>query len=326
MSRERPPGPLLARGERVWVRTVVHDDLAPYQQAVRSSWDRIGAWNPVSAGDLEWHLGRQSTEHRTFLIHATEPTGEHDIVGKVNVSNVVRGRFQNGTMGYDAYDPYAGRGMFAEGLRLVVGLAFAGAGQGMDLHRVEANVRPGNTRSAGVLRSLGFRREGHIRSMLLLESGGEPAQWRDHDAYAVHRGEWPATPYAAHRPARMALLVSDFGAPDRSGSSGLAPALAAELGLPLFPRAVVPDDALWELLAASPVGGVVEGVWPREAEAFVREGLQRAGFDPAVVPRLRGDGRFADDPPDGPAPIGVSAALRPSDVSRVALRVRAAFA
>lgn len=312
MNRTRPPRSLLARGDRVWVRTVVHDDLAPYQQAVRSSWDRIGAWNPVSAGDLEWHLGRQSTEHRTFLIHAAEPTGEHDIVGKVNVSNVVRGRFQNGTMGYDAYDPYAGRGLFAEGLRLVVDLAFAGAGRGMDLHRVEANVRPGNSRSAGVLRSLGFRREGHIRSMLLLESGGESAQWRDHDAYAVHRGEWPATPYAAHQPARMALMVDDLRVSGGIGPTGLAAALAAELGLPLFPRALVPDDALWGLLAASPVGGVVEGVWPQEAAAFVHEGLLGAGFDPAIVPRLNGD--------DAPEP------LQPGDVSRLALRVRAAFA
>ncbi|MBO1756130.1 GNAT family N-acetyltransferase [Allobranchiibius sp. CTAmp26] len=326
MNRARPPRSLLARGDRVWVRTVVHDDLAGYQRAVRGSWDRIGAWNPVSAVDLEWHLGRQSTEHRTFLIHATEPTDEHDIVGKVNVSNVVRGRFQNGTMGYDAYDPYAGRGLFAEGLRLVVDLAFAGEGRGMNLHRVEANVRPGNTRSAGVLRSLGFRREGHVRSMLLLESGDEPAQWRDHDAYAVHRGEWPATPYAAHRPARMALLVDGIRGAGPAEPARLAAAVAAELGLPLFPRGLVPDEAIWGLLAASPVGGVVEGAWSPEAAASVHEGLERAGFDPAIVPRMSDDGRFDDDGTDAPAPVDASAPLQPGDVIRLALRVRAAFA
>ena len=338
MTRLRPPRSLTARGDRVWVRTVVRDDLAGYQRAVRGSWDRIGEWNPVSAGDLEWHLGRQSPEHRTFLIHANEPMGEHDIVGKVNVSNVVRGRFQNGTMGYDAYDPYAGHGLFAEGLRLVVDLALAGGVQGMGLHRVEANVRPGNARSAGVLRSLGFRREGHVRSMLLLESGSEPALWRDHDAYAVHRGEWPATPYAAHQPARMALLIEEGGDPGSSGSSGspgLAAALAAELGLPLFPRGLVPDDTIWDVLAASPVGGIVEGTWSPQAAQFVRAGLRRAGFDPAIVPRLSGEGQFVDDGPAAAAPAAASDAVsaayrrvpwRASDVSRVALRVRAAFA
>ena len=312
----------------MWVRTVVHDDLEGYQHAVRGSWDRIGAWNPVSAGDLEWHLGRQSAEHRTFLIHANTPESDagHDLVGKVNVSNVVRGRFQNGTMGYDAYDPYAGRGLFAEGLRLVVDLAFAGQGRGMDLHRVEANVRPGNTRSAGVLRSLGFRREGHVRSMLLLESGGEPAQWRDHDAYAVHRGEWPATPYAAHRPARMALLVGTFPGAGASEHVHLAAAVAAELGLPLFPRGLVSDEAVWGLLAGSPIGGVVEGAWSPEEATSVHDGLVRAGFDPAVVPRMSGDGRFDGDRTDTPAPIDTSAPLPSGDVIRVALRVRAAFA
>ena len=63
-------------------------------------------------------------------------------------------------MGYDAYDPYAGRGLFAEGLRLVVGLVLAAEPGGMGLHRLEANVQPGNTVSAGLLRSLGFQREG----------------------------------------------------------------------------------------------------------------------------------------------------------------------
>ncbi|MEO8850470.1 MAG: GNAT family N-acetyltransferase [Allobranchiibius sp.] len=319
------PRSLLARGDRVWVHTVVQQDLLAYERAVRASWDRIAQWNPVSTRDLAWHLGRQSPGHRTFLIHANDAdTGAgHDLVGKVNISNVVRGRFQNGTMGYDAYDPYVGRGLFADGLRLVVDLAFAGEDRGMGLHRVEANVRPGNARSAGVLRSLGFRREGHVRSMLLLESGQEGAQWRDHDVYAVHRGEWPATPYAAHRPARVALLVS---APLGGGVSTLARSLAAELGLPVLDRDLVPDEAIFGVLAASPNGGIVAGDWAPQAATFVRDGLEMAGFDPSVVPRVQHDGTFAGTDalpgmPDLPIePLG------PAEISRIALRARAAFA
>ena len=35
------------------------------------------------------------------------------MVGKVSVTDAVRGRFESAAMGYDAYDPYAGRGLFA---------------------------------------------------------------------------------------------------------------------------------------------------------------------------------------------------------------------
>ena len=105
--------------------------------------------------------------HRTLLIHARQQEGDHDLVGKVNVTNVVRGRALGATLGYDAVDPYAGRGLFAEGLRLVVDIAFTPEPRGMGLHRLEANVQPANVRSAGVLRRIGFRREGFSPSYLL---------------------------------------------------------------------------------------------------------------------------------------------------------------
>ena len=112
--------------------------------AVEQSRRRLSQWNPVNADDLGRHLAAQGRDHRTFVIHATAPEGDHDLVGKVNVTNVVRGRFLSAAMGYDAYDPYAGRGLFAEGLRLVVGLVLAAEPGGMGLHRLEANVQPGN--------------------------------------------------------------------------------------------------------------------------------------------------------------------------------------
>ncbi len=324
MVTEVPPGSLTAQGERVWVRTVTAQDLPGYETAVGRSRARIGRWNPVSTSDLAWHLGRQSAEHRTFLIHAgdAEPGAGHDLVGKVNVSNVVRGRFQNGTMGYDSYDPYAGRGLFAEGLRLVVGLAFAPEGSGMGLHRVEANVRPGNSPSAGVLRSLGFRREGHVRSMLLLESGDEPARWRDHDTYAINRDEWPPAAYAEHRPPRIVALL------DTPVARSLGPVLAGELGVPWLSATAVPDQAgRWAVLADSPVGAVVDvsdGIDPQDGW----NALSNNGFDPRVVPWLRAGSapRNAVDETGTVLRLGPQEGYSPAAVTRLALRVRASLA
>ncbi|MFC6706261.1 GNAT family N-acetyltransferase [Flexivirga alba] len=293
------------------MHTVRREDVTAYRSAVQQSARRIGVWNPVNPDDISWHLDRQSEEHRTFLIHATDPEGSHGIVGKVNVTNVVRGRFQSGVLGYDAYDPYVGRGLFADGLRQIINVAFTAAPQGMGLHRLEANVRPGNSTSAGLLRSLGFRREGLVRDMLWLP-GSDGAAWRDHVMHAVTRDEWPASAYAPHRVPRIALLVN--GIPG-SGKSTLAPRLAAELNVPLFSKDMVKEtifehstpevrsalqgtgghgsplgagagELLWQLLAASPVGGVVENIWWRDDHQQVTDGLRRAGFDPNVVPHV----------------------------------------
>ncbi len=313
--------PLIAYGDHVWVQTITPADLAPYRRAVLSSADRIRRWNPVNPDDLMWHLGRQSTDHRTFLIHAHQRRADHDIVGKVNLLNVVRGRFQSGTMGYDAYDPYAGTGLFAEGLRLVVGLAFAPLHEGMGLHRVEADVRPGNEVSAGLLRSLGFRREGHVRDMLWLDAEGID-RWCDHDTYAVTAPDWPAQPFRPHAPLRLGVVVAG-GDPD--ARLAWARSLAAELTLPLLSGRVLgveDPEPLHRLLAESPIGAVVEHSWkPVDLERLPGE-LRSAGLDPQHVPVIRcGGSAGAWAQPSMPH---LEAPAAPDDraVCALALRVR----
>lgn len=308
---------LRADSERVWVATVQERDIVPYARAVQRSAERIGWWNPVDPYDLGAHLQRQNVAHRTFIIHARQPSGDHDIVGKVNVSNVVRGRFQSATMGYDAYDPYAGTGLFAEGMRLVLGLAFAAEPGGLGLHRLEANVQPANTTSAGLLRSLGFRRERHVRDMLWLEGGGRPASWRDHDSYALTATETP-TAYRSNATPRVVVLVN--GLPG-SGKSSIAGRIASELAVPLWSKDIVKETLydgadetlrdtftstgpgasigrassrlLWRMLADSVVGGVIDNNLRASDRPFVLEGLAQADISPDRVLQV-----WCDVPPE----------------------------
>ncbi|WP_295702325.1 GNAT family protein [Lapillicoccus sp.] len=305
-----PVPPLRADGERIWVATPTAADIPAYQLAVERSRTRLGAWNPVDPLALPAIIRAQGQGQRTLLVHARDREGAHGIVGKINVNNIVRGRAQSGTVGYDSYDPYVGRGLFTEGLRLVVDLAFRAEPEGLGLHRLAANVQPGNVRSAAVLRRLGFNHEGQSPGYLLLADATGEERWRLHDRYAVLAGEWPAAPYLRRHPRRLAVVVN--GLPG-AGKSTLAAALAAELGLPLLSKDVVKEsvadvlgvgpaerervpgtelgmaasEAIWSLLAGSPVGAVVESFFlAGRDDASVRAGMQRAHLDPGSVPEV----------------------------------------
>ena len=94
----------------------------------------------------------------------------------MNISEIVHGAFRSGYLGYYAFAPYAGRGLMTEGLALVIDDAF----HRLRLHRLEANIQPGNTASLGLVRRLDFRREGF--SLRYLKIRG---RWRDHERWAV---------------------------------------------------------------------------------------------------------------------------------------------
>jgi len=104
-----------------------------------------------------------------------------ELVGVVNVSEIVRGNFQSAYLGYYAFSPHAGQGLMAEGLGLVVSDAFERLG----LHRLEANVQPGNEKSRRLVRRLGFRREGLSPGYLMIAG-----RWRDHERWAILADEW----------------------------------------------------------------------------------------------------------------------------------------
>ena len=103
------------------------------------------------------------------------------IVGYFELSQIVRRHFQNAILGYNGSAPYAGQGYMGEGIELLLRHAFLT----MRLHRVEANIQPGNLPSLTLAQRAGFRREGF--SPRYLEIGG---RWRDHERYAILAEDW----------------------------------------------------------------------------------------------------------------------------------------
>ncbi|MBA3348942.1 MAG: GNAT family N-acetyltransferase [Actinobacteria bacterium] len=105
------------------------------------------------------------------------------LVGRVALSNVVRGAGQYATIGYSVDQRHNGKGHATEAVRLAVAFAFRDAG----LHRVQGAVMPGNLASARVLAKAGFRSEGHFLRYLRIAGC-----WADHDIYAITEEDWTA--------------------------------------------------------------------------------------------------------------------------------------
>ncbi len=105
------------------------------------------------------------------------------IVGFFNISEIVRGPFQSAFLSYGAVAAFAGRGYMTEAMQLLLAHAFTD----LRLHRLEANIQPGNTASIALVRRAGFVHEGF--SERYLKVGG---RWRDHERWAIRAEQWRA--------------------------------------------------------------------------------------------------------------------------------------
>jgi [ribosomal protein S5]-alanine N-acetyltransferase len=160
-------------------------DAAEFIDAVRASTALHSPWlAPPGTPDLfAAYLERVAGDDQaSYLIRHRACGG---LAGFANVSNIVRSGFQSGYLGYGAFASHAGRGLMTEGLRAVLGSVFGDLG----LHRVEANIQPGNVPSIRLVRRLGFEKEGFSRRYLKV--GGE---WRDHERWALLAEDFRARP------------------------------------------------------------------------------------------------------------------------------------
>jgi ribosomal-protein-alanine N-acetyltransferase len=131
------------------------------------------------------------TELRSYIRSKTSPTsigyfvwsGEGELVGVINLSEIVRGQFQSAYLGYYAFSPHQRKGYMRLALAAVVQRAFFTYG----LHRVEANIQPRNRASRALVQSIGFQQEGFSPRYLKILG-----RWRDHERWAITREDWRA--------------------------------------------------------------------------------------------------------------------------------------
>ena len=170
-----------ATERRVTLRAPRPADEAEFIAAMRASKRLHSPWitTPVTPQTFALLLKRVHEERYEPMLVCR--TSDGAITGFFNISEIVRGPFQSAFLGYGAVAEHAGHGYMSEGLQLVLARAFTDLG----LHRLEANIQPGNERSLALVKRAGFVREGF--SERYLKVGG---RWRDHERWAIRAEQW----------------------------------------------------------------------------------------------------------------------------------------
>jgi ribosomal-protein-alanine N-acetyltransferase len=104
------------------------------------------------------------------------------IVGQVNVANILHGAVQSASIGYWISQSAAGNSIIPRAVALTIDYLF----RVVNLHRIEIEIRPENAASLRVVEKLGLREEG-----LKLRHIHIDGEWRDHRCFAMTIEELP---------------------------------------------------------------------------------------------------------------------------------------
>jgi [ribosomal protein S5]-alanine N-acetyltransferase len=171
------PGAVLPEGYDM--REIEAADAGPLAEAYRRNREHLEPWEPTREESFFTERGQQAavgaslTAASQGLLVAWVLTQGADIVGRMNLNNVVRGVLQSGSLGYWVDAGHLGRGLASGAVELACTEA-----QRRGLHRVEAGTLLHNRASQRVLERCGFEHYGTAPSYLFI--GGA---WQDHRLY-----------------------------------------------------------------------------------------------------------------------------------------------
>jgi ribosomal-protein-alanine N-acetyltransferase len=192
---------------RVRLNTPTAGDLRDLLELARASRRLHRPWVYLSLSDASWRRYLLRTHRDDFVSYLLRRRDTDELVGVVSLSEIVRGVFQSAYLSFYAHVRHAGQGLMSEGVGAVIDRAF----RVHRLHRVEANIQPGNRASLRLVRALGLRREG--LSPKYLKIGG---RWRDHERWALTRETWAGTSGIGRR--RTPRVAQGGRADGRSGT------------------------------------------------------------------------------------------------------------
>lgn len=161
----------------VELRVLRQEDAPEVAAAYARNREHLAPWDPVRAPD--WF--EPATQHRVVADQlAASQAGEalplvlvrgSEVVGRVNVTGIVRRAFQSAALGYWLDACLAGRGLMTAAVRVVCDTARDDLG----LHRLQAGTLLHNGASQRVLTACGFEPIGIAPAYLQIAG-----RWQDH--------------------------------------------------------------------------------------------------------------------------------------------------
>jgi ribosomal-protein-alanine N-acetyltransferase len=160
----------------IYLRAPDARDRRAFLAAVQISAGLHRPWINAPSTTLGFHayLKKMAEPPNHAYLVCRRDTGQ--MAGVINLTNVIMGPFRSGFLGYYAFAGQQQQGFMRDGLKAVVREAF----RTLKMHRLEANIQPGNRASVALARSCGFTQEGF--SPRYLKIGG---RWRDHERWAI---------------------------------------------------------------------------------------------------------------------------------------------
>jgi len=186
----------ILRGRRVALRALEVEDFAAWQEVRHRNAGWLTGWEPRRppgqadpAQDPQAFAARCAARRREhqlgtgygFGVFVGEGPGGGRLVGELNLSNVVRGAFQNAHVGYWVDEAQAGNGYIPEALVVAARFVFEEVG----LHRLQVSIVPDNGPSRRVVEKLDLRCEGLAERYLEIDG-----RWEDHLRFALTSEEW----------------------------------------------------------------------------------------------------------------------------------------
>lgn len=149
-------------------------DIMRRSESLHSPWTTA----PRTLNEFEKYIERiQEPNQKGLLVEINEK----NIAGVFNINEIVFGCFQSAYLGFYATIDFAGQGIMSAALKLVLQHIF----QELNLHRIEANIQPGNKKSIQLVQSNGFKKEGFSPKYLKIDD-----EWRDHERWAITYEDW----------------------------------------------------------------------------------------------------------------------------------------
>jgi [ribosomal protein S5]-alanine N-acetyltransferase len=159
------------------IRGLTLEDAEPLVDLLRTNREFLAPWQPIQDPELFTLPGHRTAiekllgEQRRGLTVAHVILDKDRIIGRITLSNLVRGAFQSCNLGYWISQADNGRGHASAAVAQVAELAFSR----LDLHRIEAGTLPHNIASQRVLERNGFERFGLAPRYLQIAG-----RWQDH--------------------------------------------------------------------------------------------------------------------------------------------------